>query len=132
MAQIIGYMVHDPVANMEWQLDDFELEHLANMESAGLLFIALSDDDTREVVKAADVVEPKPRVNGVTLVTPAYVDNRTAATAAVFDALAAIVDPESAVATADEAGGSAEARKDPVEAFKEALAAFKSLTVVEE
>ncbi len=132
MAQIIGYMVHDPVANMEWQLDDFEQERLANMESTGFLFIALRDDDTREVVKAVDVVEPKPRVNGVTLVTPTYVDNRTAATVAVFDALAAIVDPESTVATADEAGGGAEAQADPVEAFKEALAALKDFVGSEE
>lgn len=128
MAQIIGYMVHDPVANMEWQLDDFEQERLANMESSGFLFIALRDDDTREVVKAIDVAEPKPRVNGVTLVTPTYVDNRTAATVAVFEALSAIVDPESAVATADETGEETESQADPVEAFKEALAALKAFT----
>ena len=66
-------------------------------------------------------------MNGVTLCTPKYVDNRTAATVAVFDALTAIVDPESAVATADETGEEAAMAADPVETFKAALAALKAL-----
>ena len=127
MAKIIGYMVHDAVTNMEWQLENFDQAAVAGLESSGLIIVAVYDDDSRAIVHAADVTEPEPQVNGITLVTPAYVDNRTAATAAVFDALAAIVDPESAVVTADETGEEAAAAADPVEAFKAALTALKAL-----
>ena len=127
MAKIIGYMVHDAVTNMEWQLENFDQAAVAGLESSGLIIVAVYDDDSRAIVHAADVTEPEPQVNGITLVTPAYVDNRTAATAAVFDALVAIIDPESAVATADETGEEAAAAADPVEAFKAALTALKAL-----
>lgn len=127
MAKIIGYMVHDAVTNMEWQLENFDQAAVAGLESSGLIIVAVYDDDSRAIVHAADVTEPEPQVNGITLVTPAYVDNRTAATAAVFDALVAIIDPESAVATADETGEEAATAADPVETFKAALAALKAL-----
>lgn len=127
MAKIIGYMVHDAVTNMEWQLENFDQAAVAGLESSGLIIVAVYDDDSRAIVHAADVTEPEPQVNGITLVTPAYVDNRTAATAAVFDALVAIIDPESAVATTDETGEEAATAADPVETFKAALAALKAL-----
>lgn len=127
MAKIIGYMVHDAVTNMEWQLENFDQAAVAGLESSGLIIVAVYDDDSRAIVHAADVTEPEPQVNGITLVTPAYVDNRTAATAAVFDALVAIIDPESAAATADETGEEAATAADPVETFKAALAALKAL-----
>lgn len=127
MAKIIGYMVHDAVTNMEWQLENFDQAAVAGLESSGLIIVAVYDDDSRAIVHAADVTEPEPQVNGITLVTPAYVDNRTAATAAVFDALVAIIDPESAVATADETGEEAATAADPVETFKAALTALKAL-----
>ena len=127
MAKIIGYMVHDAVTNMEWQLENFDQAAVAGLESSGLIIVAVYDDVSRAIVHAADVTEPEPQVNGITLVTPAYVDNRTAATAAVFDALVAIIDPESAAATADETGEEAATAADPVETFKAALAALKAL-----
>lgn len=120
------YMIHDPVNNVENTLTVFDTEQLQEAEDNGIVFIAVYDDDSRNRVAAKDIVEPVPHSCGVTLVTPTYVDNRTAATAAVFDALAAIVDPEGAVATADETGETAETA-DPVQAFKDALAALKAL-----
>ena len=56
--------------------------------------------------------------------TPTYVDDRTDATVACFDALAAIVDPS--VAAASE-GGSAEAKADPVKEFMAALEKLRAL-----
>lgn len=126
MARIIRYLAHDPVFNNEESLTDYDETALTEMEGRGIVFIAVYDDGTRAIAKAADVTEPEPQVGGVTLVTPVYVDNRTEATVAVFEALAAIVDPESAVATADETGEAAKAT-DPVQAFKDALAALKAL-----
>lgn len=128
MANIIGYMAHDVLGNCEGQVDDFsDPSVLAEAEAAGVVFVAVYDDGTRAIVKAADVTEPQPRVNGVTLVAPKYVDQRIAATTAVFDALLAIVDPESAVVTADETGEASGEQADPVEAFKEAIASLKSI-----
>ena len=61
-------------------------------------------------------------------VQPTYVDMRTGATVACFDALSAIVDPQPA--TADETGEGTEPI-DPVEAFRAALAALKALEAKE-
>lgn len=131
MTSIIGYMAHDPILNNEEPLTNYDEAVLAEMEDSGIVFIAVHDDDTRTLVKASDITPPEPQMGGVTLVTPIYVDTRTEATVAVFDALAAIVDPESAVATADETGEITEAT-DPVQAFKDALAALKALEPQEE
>lgn len=131
MSKIIGYMAHDAVSNTEAVVDDYGAEALSSLAAAGVIFVAVHDDGTREVVEASEVTEPEPQVNGVTLVTPKYVDARTEATVAVFDALAAIVDPESSAATADETGEAAEAA-DPVQAFKDALAALRALGAKEE
>lgn len=126
MSQIIRYMAHDPVSNFESCLDTYDPDVLANMEAGGIIFVAVYDDDSRAVVKASEVSEPEPRVDGITLVTPKYVDARTEATVAVFDALAAIVDPEASAVVVDEAGETTETA-DPVETFKTALDALKSL-----
>lgn len=127
MPRIACYMAHDPARNMEQQLDSFDEETISQLEANGIIFVAVYEDGTRQVVQASEVTEPEPQMNGVTLCTPKYVDNRTAATVAVFDALTAIVDPESAVATADETGEEAAMAADPVETFKAALAALKAL-----
>ena len=62
------------------------------------------------------------------MVLQPYVDKRTAATVACFDALSAIVDPQPA--TTDETGEGTEA-VDQVEAFRAALAALKALEAKE-
>ena len=126
MAQIIGYMLHDAVGNMEQPVEDYSPSALERLEADGIIFVAVYDDGSREIVKAAAVAEPEPQMNGVTLCTPKYVDDRTAATVAVFDALASIVDPEASATAADETGEAA-GQADPVEAFKAALTALKAL-----
>lgn len=126
MAQIIGYMLHDAVGNMEQPVEDYSPSALERLEADGIIFVAVYDDGSREIVKAAAVAEPEPQMNGVTLCTPKYVDDRTAATVAVFDALASIVDPEASATAADETDEAA-GQADPVEAFKAALTALKAL-----
>lgn len=121
------YMIHDPIGNVENMLTVFDTEQLAEAESHGIVFIAVYDDGSRVRVAAEDIAEPVPHACGVTLCTPTYVDDRTNATVAVFDALVAIVDPESTVATADETGEEVETAADPVETFKAALTALKAL-----
>ncbi len=130
MAAIVAYMAHDPVSNTEQALEAYDKETLARLEGDGIIFVAVDGDGTRKVVKASEVSEPEPQVNGVTLVTPIYVDARTEAIVAVFDALTAIVDPESSVATADETGETAVAT-DPMQAFRDALASLKALKAQE-
>lgn len=127
LAQIVGYMAHDAASNMEQPLDAYDADTLSRLAADGIIFVAVYDDGSRRVVNAAEVSEPEPQMNGVTLCTPKYVDDRTTATIAVFDALATIVDPGSAVAAADETGEETEAQADPVETFRAALAALKEL-----
>lgn len=127
MTRIIGYMAHDAACNMEQPLDNYDATELSRLAAAGIIFVAVYDDGSRRVVSVDEVSEPEPQMNGVTLCTPKYVDDRMVATIAVFDALAAIVDPESAVATTEETGEEIEAKTDPVEVFRVALAALRRL-----
>lgn len=131
MAKITHYMAHDPIGNVESYLTEFDSELIARAAAAGIIFIAVYDDGTREVVDAGEVEEPQQERQAYEIVTTSYVDRRTAATVACFDALSAIVDPQPA--TADETGDEAEAVDpvDPVEAFRAALAALKELEATE-
>lgn len=124
MAQITHYMVHDPVGNTESYLTEFDAEFIARAAAANIVFIAVYDDGTREVVDSKDVAKPKSADEPFTLVTPVYVDDRTDATVACFDALAAIVD-RSVAATTE--AGSTEVQADPVKAFLSALERLRAL-----
>lgn len=123
---VVAYYIHDVICNNEQLLTNFDADYLKAIADAGLIIVAVYNDESREQVAVDDVREPEPHVNGITLATPSYVDARTVATVAVFDALATIIDPESAVATADETGETTEA-VDPVETFKAALAELRKL-----
>lgn len=86
--RIIKYMLHDLIGNVEGEIAEFDAEKLQEAEDAGAVFIAVYGSGRREVVKASDIVEPKPMLNGTVLVTPPYVDDRMLAVVDVFDALA--------------------------------------------
>lgn len=131
MAKITHYMAHDPIGNVESYLTEFDSELIARAAAAGIIFIAVYDDGTREVVDAGEVEEPQQERQAYEIVTTSYVDKRTAATVACFEALSAIVDPQPAAA--DETGEEADAVDpvDPVEAFRVALAALKALEATE-
>ena len=122
--RIVRYIAHNPIENMEGYITNYDADLLSQLEAGGTLIIAEYNDGSREVVKAADVKEPDPSLDGITLATPSYVDERTEATVAVFDALAAIVAPEAATLSADDAPAE---QADPVEAFMAALKALKAL-----
>lgn len=124
MSQIIDYLIHDPVGNVEGQLCDYDPVRLEEAEKNGMVFIAVMDDGERKLVKAADVSEPKQQNQYFTVAKPEYVDERTQATVAVFDALADIVNPKAAAV--DEDGGETKTI-DPVAAFEKALDRLKSL-----
>ncbi len=125
MAKIVRYWAHDPVGNIENMLQSFDKEQLQKGEEAGIVFVAEYDDGTRSIVKAADVVEPQTFSNdgGITLVLPSYVDERTSATVACFDALAEIINPSVATASADDA----EAEVDPIKVFMAAIEKLRAL-----
>lgn len=125
MAYIVDYMAHDPVGNVEGQLTCYDAEALAEAEKNGMVFIAVMSDGTRKVVKASEVSEPCSQGKDFVFVQPTYVDKRTAATVACFDALANIVNPKTA--TVDENGSDAQATADPIAAFEDALNRLKSL-----
>lgn len=118
---IIKYMLHDLIGNVEGEIAEFDAEKLQKAEDAGAMFIAVYDSGRREVVKAAEIVEPKPMLNGTTLVTPPYVDERMVAVAGVFDALAFEMSGGVALMSVD-----AEGTASPP-TFAEALARFKEL-----
>ncbi|WP_415927455.1 hypothetical protein [Slackia piriformis] len=125
MAKIVRYWAHDPVGNIENMLQSFDKEQLQKGEEAGIVFVAEYDDGTRSIVKAVDVVEPQTFSNDedITLVLPSYVDERTSATVACFDALAEIVNPSVATVSADDA----EAEVDPIKVFMAAIEKLRAL-----
>lgn len=125
--RVRAYLVHDAINNMEGYITDYSTEALQAAQESGLIIIAEYNDGSRDRVNAADVVEPQPEVNGVTLVQPSYVDDRMEAAADVFDALQALLLPEAAALAYD--AYAASSARDPAEAFKEALARFKALSL---
>lgn len=86
--RIEAYLLHDPVENAEGVISEFDTEKLQKAEEEGAVFLALYSSGRRAIVKAAEIVEPEPMMNGVVLVKPEYVDDRMAAVVDVFDALA--------------------------------------------
>lgn len=125
MAQIIDYMAHDPVANAEGQLTDYTKETLIDAEAHGIVFIAVYDDGTRAVVRAADITPPSAAGGqDFVFVAPVYVDQRHAATVECFSALAEIVNP--AAATVSEDGTETAQQADSVAKFMAALEALKA------
>ena len=125
MSHIVDYLIHDPLGNVEGQLSDYDPVRLAEAEKNGMIFIAVMDDGERRLVKAADVSEPKQQNRYFTVAKPEYVDERTKATVAVFDALADIVNPQTAAA--DENGSDEQPVADPIAAFQDALNKLKGL-----
>lgn len=125
MSHIVDYLIHDPLGNVESQLGNYDPVRLEEAEKNGMIFIAVTDDGERRLVKAADVSKPKQQNQYFTVAKPEYVDERTQATVAVFDALADIVNPQTAAA--DENGSDGQPVADPITAFENALNRLKSL-----
>lgn len=119
--RIIKYMLHDLIVNVEAEIAEFDRDKLQAAEDKGALFVAVYSSGRREQVKAADIVEPEPVLNGTVLVTPPYVDERMEAVVDVFDALAAEMQPTVALMSADEAAASS------APTFASALAALKAI-----
>lgn len=124
---IVAYILHDAAANVEGYITDYSPESLKGAEEMGLVILAEYNDGTREVVKAADVKQPDPTLNGVTVVLPPYVDVRMQAVVDVFDALQSIMFPDAMALAADGAEPQA-ATRDPVEVFREKMAALREFT----
>lgn len=123
---ISKYMLHDPIGNMEAEIAEYDPVKLQAAEDSGAVFIAVYNTGKREIVKAADIKEPQPMMNGVTLVQPVYVDNRMQAVCDVFDALDQVIAQQPA-AVSLMAADDAETGQTPVETFHQALAVLKTL-----
>lgn len=105
------YLLHNPVENTEGVISEFDTEKLQKAEEEGAVFLALYSSGRRAIVKAAEIVEPEPMMNGVVLVKPEYVDDRMVAVVDVFDALASQLFAPAAYAMA--ADDSAESNAEP-------------------
>lgn len=126
MSTFETYWLHDPVANAEAQITDFDLGRLQEAERAGMLIIGTTADGAREVVPADQVVPPE--LESFTIVAPGYVDIRMDAVVAVFDALDRERTAEEALST-----GPAKARaRVKLPTFEEALANLKAILSNEE
>lgn len=99
MGTITNYIAHDPVGNCEAYVTEFEPDLLRRAEANGIMFIAVHDDGTREVVKAEDVRKPANDGEGqFVIVQPAYVDERIAKLTDALEDLAALFTPLRAIA----------------------------------
>lgn len=121
MSKILYYMAHDPVGNTEALLTEFDAELISHAAENGIVFVAVYDDGERKIVLPDDVKEPVLDDRPITLVQPAYVDDRMTAVVEVFDALAAEMSGTAMVMSAD--AGPAAARA----TFAEALEKLKEL-----
>lgn len=105
---VVAHILHDAKANIEGYITDYDAEAIQQAEDEGLLILAEYSDGSREIVKARDVREPEPMLNGIELVKPSYVDERTEAVIAVFDALASeYLAPQVAMMSLEEAAPAA-------------------------
>lgn len=119
-SNIVEYMLHDPIGNVEGTLTDFSEEFLAKVADSPLVIVAVDEDGRRSVVDPSDVTEPVPTFNGVMLAGTVYVDDRMKSVIDVFDALA----EDNGMAKLD-AGTKHQT-------FEEALAALKELVYGED
>lgn len=118
-----AYILHDPVANVEGRITDFDPAKLEEAETSGMVIIAEDNYGCRTIVQAADVREPEPVLNGIKLVAPPYVDTRMTAVVDVFDALAAEMYASAPVVMSM----TTEADAQPDTGFASALARLKEL-----
>lgn len=131
---IKAYILHDPVLNIEGYITDYDKSALAESEGEGNVIIAEHADGSREIVHAEDVEEPKPTMNGVTLVQPIYVDLRMQAVCDVVDAIDDIISQPAtasvmATKVATASGATESSDTTPIEAFHAALNALKELAL---
>lgn len=125
MDSYVTYWLHDPVANVEGQITDFDIDRLKEAESAGMVIIGTDVDGTRAVVHAEDVNPPE--LEGFTVVAPGYVDTRMDAVVAVFDALG-----RERTTTETSSTGATKARaRVKMPTFEEALANLKAVLAEE-
>lgn len=95
MNRITHYVLHDPIGNLEGQITEFDQEKLKAAEAAGMVFIAVREDGTREIVKAEDVHEITPQpTDSFTVATPKYVDQRVEALLGVIEKMAEAIKPK--------------------------------------
>lgn len=120
------YWLHNPVANAEAQITDFDIECLEEAELSGLIIIGETEDGTREVIHADQVAPPE--VEGFTVVAPGYVNARMDAVVAVFDAL----DRERTAEEVTETGPAKARARAKLPTFEEALANLKTVLADEE
>lgn len=120
----IGYIMHDPIGNVEGVVNDYTPDVLNLAEERGMIFIAVDENGDRSVVKAADVKVPKAQEGEVTLVLPEYVDTRMTAVVGVFDAISEIlVEQAESFASVDDGAEPVE----PIQNFVNALSALKKV-----
>lgn len=75
-----AYILHDPVANMEGYITDYDQDALKQAEDSGMIIIAEMADGSRRIASADEVKKPTPlSPEGIELATPAYVDERVSA-----------------------------------------------------
>lgn len=120
----IGYIMHDPIGNVEGVVTDYTPDILKLAEERGMIFIAVDENGDRAVAKAADVKMPESQKGEVTLVLPEYVDTRMTAVLEVFYAISEIlVEPAESFASVDDEAEHA----DPIQNFLNALCALKKV-----
>lgn len=91
MGKVTHYMAHDPISNTEGVVTEFDQELINRVAESGIIFIAVDESGERSIVEPDDVTKPVNEDDCYVFVQPQYVDERTQATVAVFDALASSV-----------------------------------------
>ena len=126
---ITSIWAHDPIANNEAQITNYDTTILTRAEQQGIIFIAEHADGSRTRISAKDITKPvTPPSGSYVFVTPAYVDTRMQAAASVFDAISTIINTTPTGLSADQQDEQ-DNTITPIQAFNDALAAFKRLVI---
>ncbi len=78
MNRYAAFILHDPVANYESQITNFDdLETLKEAVNRGMLIIGVKPDNSRHIVSVDEVKEPQILgLSEVPIVLPSYVDSK--------------------------------------------------------
>ena len=118
MSRITHYMAHDPIANVEGVVTEYDPDLLQQAADGGVIFVAVKDDGSPSIVPAGEVRQPRSIDQEYCFVQPAYVDERAKATLACLEAIAEMREAVSA---------KARTAAEPNQKFSDALGKLREL-----
>ncbi len=99
MNRYAAFALHDPIANIESQITNFDdIESLKEAVNRGMIIIGIKTDNSRHIVSVDEVKEPQiSDVRGIPVVLPSYVDSKIDEVMAVIQDLTDVISAKSLI-----------------------------------